>query len=58
MKSFLSFPESPAGYILLLLPLAGILLVLACVPKTKEVKKQNAPVSYVVHPDWSKSAIF
>lgn len=56
MKSFLSFPESPAGYILLLLPLAGILLVLACVPKTKEVKKQNALVSYVVHPDWSKFA--
>jgi 1,4-alpha-glucan branching enzyme len=56
MKSFLSFPESPVGYILQLLPLAGVFLVLACVPKTKEVTKQIAPASYVVHPDWSKSA--
>ena len=56
MKSFMNFPESLLHVLLLFIPLIGIFIALSCVPKKKEIKKPVSPESFVVHPEWSKSA--
>jgi glycosidase len=52
----MSLSTSPGYYIFVFISLIGILFVLSCTSKKKEVKKQVPPESFVVHPDWSKSA--
>ncbi len=56
MKSFMNFPESPMHFLLVLIPLIAIFIIVSCAPKKKEVRKPVPPESFVVHPEWSKSA--
>jgi glycosidase len=57
MKSFINhFPDSAVNYILILLPLVGVFLFMACTSGKKEVKKPVSPESFVIHPEWSKAA--
>ncbi len=57
MKSSMSLPAFPSVYCLFfLLPLIGVLFLLSCSPKKKEVQKKAPPESFVVHPEWNRSA--
>jgi len=43
-------------FLLVLIPLIAIFIIVSCAPKKKEVRKPVPPESFVVHPEWSKSA--
>jgi glycosidase len=52
----MNLSTSPCQYLIILIPLIGILFILSCSTNKKEVKKPVPPESFVVHPEWSKSA--
>jgi len=56
MKSFFNLPDAPIHFLLVLVTLFGIFIFLAFTSKTKEIKKPVGPKSFVIHPEWSKSA--